>query len=117
MRDDATGWSRVLRLHYHFGKSFRYCSKAPPRQRDVQRCAVQMIKAVYARCMNDDMSITMAKSEPRAALIRNPAFGFDGKACLKKRILHAIKLRKLVVRPPARRRRRPHQREYRTTHD
>ena len=60
-----------------------------------------MIKAVYARRMNDDMSITMAKYEPRIALIRNPAFGFDDKAGLEKRMLDAIKLRELPVRPSA----------------
>ena len=116
MRDDPTRWPGVLSLRYHFGKSFRDCSKAPPGQRGGQSCAIQMIKAVYARCMNDDMSISMAKNEPRIALVRNPAFGFDGKACLEERMLDAIKFRKLVVRPPACRRRRPRQREYRTTH-
>src|ERR1700678_4125832 len=63
------------------------------------------------------MSITMAKNEPRIALIRNSAFGFNGKACLEKRMLNAIKFRKLFVCPPARRRRRPRQTEYVTAHN
>src|SRR5271170_81456 len=117
MRDDAARWPGVLRLRYHFGKSSRDCPKAPPGQRGWQCCAMQMIKAVYARCMSDDMSITVTKNEPRIALIRNPTFGFDSKACLEKRMLDAIKFRKLLVRPPACKRRRSRQREYRTTHD
>src|SRR5208337_3283600 len=110
MGDDATGWRSVLRLRYHFDKGFRDCAKTPAGQRGGQRCAIQMIKAVYARCMNDDMSITMAKYEPRIALIRNPAFGVDDKAGLEKRMLDAIKLRQLPVRPSASRRGRPPQR-------
>src|SRR5271170_4805307 len=117
MRNDATRWCRRPRLRYLFGKSFRDCSKASPRQRCGQRRGIQIIKAVYASCVNDDISVNMAKNEPRIALIRNPTFGFNGKAGLEKRMLNTIKLRKLLICPPARRRRWPLQPEYVTAHD
>src|SRR5271165_4346025 len=76
-----------------------------------------MIKAVYTRCMNDDVSVRVTKYEPRIALIRKPGLGFDDNACLDKRMLDAIKLRELVVRPSACRGNPPRPREYRATHD
>ncbi len=62
---------------------------------------MQKIKAIYTRCMNDDMSISTAKYEPRIALIRNPAIGFDDNARLEKGILDTIKLGELLARPSA----------------
>jgi len=76
-----------------------------------------MIKAVYTRCMNDDVSVRVTKYEPRIALIRKPALGFDDNACLDKRMLDAIKLRELVVRPSAGGGNPPRPREYPATHD
>src|SRR5271157_1221894 len=116
MCDDTTRLPGVLPLRYHCDKSLRYFSKASPGQRFRQRHRIQIIKAAYASCVDDDMSITSAIYEPRIALIRQPAFGFDDKACLEKRMLDAIKLRELLVRPSACTRSLPHQREDRTTH-
>ena len=53
--------------------------------------------------MNDNVSVSVAKYEPRIAFVGNPAFGFDDKACLEERMLDAIELRELLVRPSSRR--------------
>jgi hypothetical protein len=60
---------------------------------------MQKIVASDAGRMNDNVSVSMAKYEPRITLIRNPAFRFYNEACLAKRMLDAIELRELAIRP------------------